>query len=289
MYCPQAPQLEVYEAFGAGHSDAIGILRAIQDKPEWLAFEKNCALLAGDKYGSSNPGDERSGLPTFFVSIPPHPPDHSSPPTPVTDLLPAVTFPSGEQIEDHSHSVPLIGKMKRAQSVPSPVSSGRKTNSPSTESSSAKLAPPSAYRSSSRAALQPLWRRNSAADPDTAMTPLTEGNDSIPPVPSLPSSKQSSGTEAPNGSYAPRTKRLAFRDLLIKPIQRICRYPLLLEQLRDRKSISNENDALDEALGVMKRVAQGVDDAREKREAAARSQLLLSRLETHLVRLFILV
>lgn len=84
-------------------------------------------------------------------------------------------------------------------------------------------------------------------------------------------------------------KLLEFRDLLIKPIQRVCRYPLLLEQLRSPlELVSSENstrfDALEQALMATKKVAQDVDDARERQDSVVKNRHILERFEVHSVR-----
>jgi RhoGEF domain len=84
-------------------------------------------------------------------------------------------------------------------------------------------------------------------------------------------------------------KLLEFRDLLIKPIQRVCRYPLLLEQLRSPPELaSSENSAqqntFEQALMAIKQVAKDVDDARERQDAIVKNRHILDRFEIHPVR-----
>lgn len=98
--------------------------------------------------------------------------------------------------------------------------------------------------------------------------------------------------------------RLHFRDYLIMPIQRVCRYPLLLGQLLESASASSPTeergergeraefnpDGQDEydvrvdverALGAMRGVAEEADEARRKMEAEVKSSTILQRMEQH--------
>ncbi|KAG6831396.1 hypothetical protein H0H92_010998 [Tricholoma furcatifolium] len=81
------------------------------------------------------------------------------------------------------------------------------------------------------------------------------------------------------------TPRLTFIDYMIKPVQRICKYPLILDQLRSGKSIrarqtsEGEVDAVVErAKEAMKHVAGAVDEARRRQDVAMQSALIASRI-----------
>jgi len=83
--------------------------------------------------------------------------------------------------------------------------------------------------------------------------------------------------ECPADSKQPR---LLFTDYLIKPVQRICKYPLLLRQLMPRSPCIEPGDAtvaIRDAIQVMRDVASSVDEARRKREAMTKSSLIISR------------
>ena len=88
--------------------------------------------------------------------------------------------------------------------------------------------------------------------------------------------------------------RLHFRDYLIMPIQRICRYPLLLGQLASTSLTpdleihdSDDDEAIDvgatvqQALNVMRGVAEEADESRRLREAEIKSATILERMEPH--------
>lgn len=90
--------------------------------------------------------------------------------------------------------------------------------------------------------------------------------------------------------------RLKFLDYLIKPVQRICRYPLLLDQLKTKRartlsagnlpsraetSMSNGemgSDAVERASEAMRLVVSLVDHASETQAHLVRSALIASRM-----------
>lgn len=77
-----------------------------------------------------------------------------------------------------------------------------------------------------------------------------------------------------------RQQKLTLSDYLIKPTQRICKYPLLLEQLKPKKSFLVPDDvrsASTNAIKAMRDVAASVDKAYHEREVSTRSSLIASR------------
>jgi hypothetical protein len=99
--------------------------------------------------------------------------------------------------------------------------------------------------------------------------------------------------ESPAGELS-KPSRLHFRDYLIMPIQRICRYPLLLGSLRSTAltpSVETHDFDLDDtytvgvdietALNHMRQVASAADEARRVKEAEVKSATIIERLEPH--------
>ena len=97
--------------------------------------------------------------------------------------------------------------------------------------------------------------------------------------------------------------RLRFEDHLILPVQRVCRYPLLIDSLSKALTPSSpvadspagENDEVEfaiagdegdefdlrEAHSIMSRVAKQTDEARRVRDEELKSELVIQRLEPH--------
>ncbi|KAJ7129502.1 hypothetical protein C8R44DRAFT_872762 [Mycena epipterygia] len=80
---------------------------------------------------------------------------------------------------------------------------------------------------------------------------------------------------------------LAFLDYMIKPVQRICKYPLLLDQLRPAKTLRamshpavrpHVNVVIESAAQAMRHVASAVDEARHRQDIAMQSSLIISRI-----------
>lgn len=82
--------------------------------------------------------------------------------------------------------------------------------------------------------------------------------------------------------------RLRFVDFLIKPVQQICRYPLLCGNLlkhAPKVEFSRNTDRFREALDMMKSVAKQVDEAQKVRMLEIATVKLALRMDVHTVRL----
>ena len=76
----------------------------------------------------------------------------------------------------------------------------------------------------------------------------------------------------------PHVKRLLFRDFLIKPVQRICLYPVVLDMLlRNAKDV--EGTQLHDSINAMRGVVGIVDEASRKRDVMLHSEAIASRIE----------
>lgn len=81
--------------------------------------------------------------------------------------------------------------------------------------------------------------------------------------------------------------RLALMDYMIKPVQRICKYPLILDQLKPGKSLRALSPAhlrpdvdvvVESAAQAMRHVASSVDEARHRQDVAIQTALIASRI-----------
>lgn len=119
---------------------------------------------------------------------------------------------------------------------------------------------------------------------------------SVAPVPlstvghskSDPSSghKRKPSGDITSSSSSTQAGRLKFLDYLIKPVQRICKYPLLLDQLKAKRSLSGDDaqpylDNVEVAASAMRGVAGMVDHASERRAHHVKSNLIASRLTSN--------
>ncbi|KAI9284922.1 hypothetical protein BC943DRAFT_54248 [Umbelopsis sp. AD052] len=76
--------------------------------------------------------------------------------------------------------------------------------------------------------------------------------------------------------------RLQFDDYLIKPVQRICRYQLLLKEINKfTVKGSVEDEELMKAIKTMDEVVGNINQEKEKQDVAAKTDLFISRLEDH--------
>ena len=99
-------------------------------------------------------------------------------------------------------------------------------------------------------------------------------------------------SDSPPSDSSPNRARLRFRDFLITPVQRVCRYPLLLAQLigaapspavehtsfEDSEEVGRD---VGQALALMRHVAEEADEARRLKEAEVKSATIVERTEPH--------
>jgi hypothetical protein len=148
---------------------------------------------------------------------------------------------------------------------------------------------------------------NALKSPEPAQSPSTIIRSPSSPI--IPFHHRRHSTDvAPKVSLTlPGASKLTLRDFLIKPIQRICRYPLMLGQLlavnededgtastRSLRDSGNMNfpagqvDLIEvQALEAMKQVATKVDEARRRTDIAIKSRLIVERVSDQVNRIYI--
>lgn len=105
-----------------------------------------------------------------------------------------------------------------------------------------------------------------------------------------PDSQRSTTTSSGMTASEPTksSRKITMVDYLIKPVQRICKYPLLLDQLLPSKPLREVSrkdtagaglvDVVESAAQAMRCVAASVDAARERQSIATQSSLIFSRI-----------
>ncbi|KAI0774588.1 hypothetical protein C8Q74DRAFT_1199734 [Fomes fomentarius] len=168
-------------------------------------------------------------------------------------------------------------------------------SSPTSPLSEAEDAPLDSEQLSSirkRGESQPHLSFTFPASPSSAVATSPSRSPSSSQLP-FPVSSPATGAAPSSAVGERRTRssgsRLKFMDYLIKPVQRICKYPLLLDQLLDkrRKRYSSQaelhgEDGLDAAVRkagqAMREVVNRVNQASEKEAHNLRSALIASRI-----------
>ncbi len=117
--------------------------------------------------------------------------------------------------------------------------------------------------------------------PSSASTPFASGSTSTLTVGTHSGPNSASVTPGSGpGTMRQNSSRLLFRDFLIKPIQRLCLYPLVLQTLQKHSSATGDSvDELALAISLMREVADQVDEAGKRRESELRADLISSRIE----------
>ncbi|KIJ57082.1 hypothetical protein M422DRAFT_238656 [Sphaerobolus stellatus SS14] len=278
LFIVEAPTFDLYQEFCSAQPDALRLLRPTQARPDWETFEHICARLHHStscpspcaSQSQSQSQSRSSTLNSITICNTSDTPTSSTSPSPSPfSTLPskhsAPPSPGGSRVPRTLSLVPTSFRVYGpasffAEYLPSPVS-------PTSEF----LALHANVRSQSydSGLARALGSRPSSPNPNG-------GGVFVPS--SLPSPSKGHG-------YGQRT-RLRFQDYLIKPIQRICKYPLMLEGLKRRGGGGGTEDwegdrVVERAVESMKGVAARVDEARRQKEAEEKTHMILERLDGH--------
>jgi hypothetical protein len=136
-------------------------------------------------------------------------------------------------------------------------------------------------------------RRHSLSSLDASARPqiLPHPLSTVTPATPILSASESGHSAKDTKSRRPR---LMFMDYLIKPVQRICRYPLLLGQLQETTNVSrsasgtshdsnstssdSSREAVKAVLQTMRTVASSVDEARRRQDLSSKSVQIVLRI-----------
>lgn len=132
---------------------------------------------------------------------------------------------------------------------------------------------PSVWGNSPASYFTPVLPSSPNPTASTSTSTLTAGTNSNP-------ASASTTPYLGPGTMRQNSSRLLFRDFLIKPIQRLCLYPLVLQTLQKHSSATGESvEELALAISLMREVADQVDEAGKRRESELRADLISSRIE----------
>lgn len=87
------------------------------------------------------------------------------------------------------------------------------------------------------------------------------------------------GPSGSSASHMRSRQRLLFRDFFIKPIQRVCLYPILLQTVHRHSPAAQVDVAvLDEAIACMRRITSDVNDASAQRQSRLLTDKIIERM-----------
>lgn len=260
----QSSRFNAYQTFCAGHPEAANVLRkAFQQFPvELEAFEQKCSSIISDMLKSD-------------IIIPDSECTHKLALDSIDRSL--------ECLAVDAIAPPLGEDRKRALSLTS--LDGSKLSKSKSSSYSQLLRPRASMTAMTVISMMGCSKEGGK---EALVSP------SSTPSPTLPSPAADAGTvDATAGTKKVRQRggssrgRIAMADYLIKPVQRICKYPLLLDQLlpsktqlrlASRKSPAAIDVVVESAAQAMRHVASSVDKAKERQSIAIQSSLIYSRI-----------
>lgn len=122
-------------------------------------------------------------------------------------------------------------------------------------------------------------RRHSTPALSVPMETLIADLTAVPTKSNPGKDRMRKASDAPHRRAQSQVGRLKFLDYLIKPVQRICKYPLLLSQLRRKRAVGGYvEDPVERACQAMKYVCTLVDEASMRQAHLVKSGLILSRI-----------
>ncbi|KAL5507808.1 hypothetical protein ACEPAH_5426 [Sanghuangporus vaninii] len=215
VFTSEAPNFAPYKMFCAGHTEAVDLARKIMrsNSSDWAEWEKHCAEVAIRQDTGGIIGVEvvlDSPLPSPLTVKPiEHSGSHNS-------LLSCAL-----DVEDANSSTSTL---RRRHSACASSGSLRASASATLKHTKSDPTPPAAH---SHAHAYGLGNGYGSLSVKGLSRGLESANTALSP----------SGVQNEKEFQRERSRRtkLAFSDYLIKPVQRLCKYPLLFEQLRSSR------------------------------------------------------
>lgn len=253
LFIKEASTFDLYQRFCATQPDTFRLLRPVQARAEWAAFEQRCAG-GGDEFADLNSSVQSNEVKNLDSNESANggsgaTPNSASAPATTTTIVPCRP-PPRRTVPTRTLSLMPSAFKAYASSSPTPQTADLSSST----------------RRHSYDSLAAVFGPGSVKHRSGSITSSSESS----------SSTSSTCPSTPNS-------RLRFHDFLIKPVQRICKYPLMLEGLRSRTRGDMPDAAVASAVESMRGVATRVDEARRQKEAAARSRLIIDRIEPHAV------
>ncbi|EJD01621.1 uncharacterized protein FOMMEDRAFT_148069 [Fomitiporia mediterranea MF3/22] len=219
VFTAEAGNFKPYEAFCAGHVEAMETTRRVMRAHAngWLEWEKRCAeeVVRRDTDGTAG---------SDFVADSPAPSPSS--PKAITHCTSRNSLLSSMVLDaEDSHS--STSTLRRRHSASESSGSLRASASTTLKHTKSDPTPPPAGHSYSQVHGQSQSRGSGTIYDTLSVRRLSRGAEGLYGG-SAPAAQNENERQRARSA---RTK-LSFADYLIKPVQRVCKYPLLFEQLR---------------------------------------------------------
>lgn len=282
-FAVESSRFNIYEAFCTGHQEATEVIRRVQHHhpAEWDEFERRCSELIHEMSLKSDMSPNQDMSPIRDMSPRPSAEEQLS----TEEQSSAKERSSAEkrrsaQAAEERRAEQAVAERRPAQGgVDGRPTQGGRAGQVAAVSASAAITISDTSTPESPGPSPPRKRSRSVTSLDGAVRSLRRRSMVLrEPLP------------FPNEF---RARRLNLMDYMIKPIQRICKYPLLLDLLKPGRGVlrlsaaqpsrrSAVHVAVESAAQAMRHVAAAVDAARARQAVRVQSALIVSRVASAL-------